>query len=346
MKVGGNASASEYFNKHGGSSLLASSDAKARYSSSVADRYKAELEKRKREDEFKFPDGIRIDGVDLNKSISGAGSGVNSRTGTPVAGQSIAQGENGGDDDFFSSWDKTTSKPVAPVAQKPTAAGLPGIGAARPATGPRTVTSSSLRAGTGGSTTTGGATKAPSRLGATRMSSNTSTTNAPAGGASSGLRASKLGAKKAAAPINFEEAQKRALEEEERVKRLGYDRKREEEEAKERERLEAEQRAKNASSRSSTPLGGSSSAAARSAVSEKPKPVRLGFGATAATAAAASAGAAAAATTKKKLVDPVMTLCMTGRGCSFVPLIGMPRLMRAITPTPASLAVKRVRSRV
>jgi len=66
MKVGGNASATDFFTRHGGSALLSSSDAKARYSSSVADRYKAELEKRKREDEFKCPEGIRIEGVDLN----------------------------------------------------------------------------------------------------------------------------------------------------------------------------------------------------------------------------------------------------------------------------------------
>ena len=298
MKVGGNASATDFFTRHGGSSLLTSSDAKARYSSSVAERYKAELEKRKREDEFKCPEGIRIEGVDLNKAVGGTGSGAASRTGTPVAGGKAGE-EGGGDDDFFSTWDKTSSKPAAPVAQKPTTSGVPGIGVARPAAGPRTVTSSSLRAGTtGGASTTSGTTKAPSRLGATRLASNTSTTTMSST-TGSAPRASKLGAKRAAAPINFEEAQKRALEEEERVKRLGYDRKKEEEEAKERERKEAEQRQRNAeSSRSSTPLGGSSSAA-RSAVQEKPKPVRLGFGATAATAAAATAGAGAAVAAKK-----------------------------------------------
>lgn len=302
MKVGGNASATDFFTRHGGSALLSSSDAKARYSSSVADRYKAELEKRKREDEFKCPEGIRIEGVDLNKTVVGSGSGANSRTGTPVQGRQggDAEGGAGGDDDFFSTWDKTSSKPAAPVPQKPTTTGVPGIGVARPASGPRTVTSSSLRAGSaGGATATSGTTKAPSRLGATRLSSNTSTTTM-SNAAGSAPRASKLGAKRAAAPINFEEAQRKALEEEERVKRLGYDRKKEEEEAKERERKEAEQRARNAAdSRSSTPLGGASSSASR-AVQEKPKPVRLGFGATAATAAAATAASAGAAVATKK----------------------------------------------
>lgn len=296
MKVGGNASATDFFTRHGGSSLLTSSDAKARYSSGVAERYKAELEKRKREDERTYPEGIRVEGVDLNKPVQGAGSGAGSRVGTPVGGGK-AEG-NGGDDDFFSTWDDNkagSNKPVAPVPQKTS---VPGIGMARPAQGPRTVTSSSLRGGTG-STTASGTTKAPSRLGATRMASNTSTTTAPANPAGSAPRASKLGAKRAAAPINFEEAQRKALEEEERVKRLGYDRKKEEEEAKEREKKEAEQRARNVESRSSTPLGGSVGAA-RNAVQEKPKPVRLGFGATAASAASAAAASAGAEVAKKK----------------------------------------------
>lgn len=283
MKVGGNASASEYFNKHAGASFLNSADAKSRYASPVADRYKAELEKRKRDDEFKCPDGIRLEGVDLNKVISGQASGANSRTGTPVSGQS-AQGN--GDDDFFSTWDKPSSNaPSKPATPQPVAP--PSIGAPRP-TGPRTVTSSSLRAGTA---TTSGATKAPSRLGATRLSSNTTTTTTTTSSISA-PRASKLGAKKAGAPINFEEAQRKALEEEERIKRLGYDQRKEEEEAKERERKEAEQKARNADSRSSSPF---TSASRAPVVQEKPKPVRLGFGATASKAAA---GAAATSTAK------------------------------------------------
>ena len=46
MKVGGNESATKYFQSHGGSAVLASKDAKTRYTSSVASKYKDELKKR------------------------------------------------------------------------------------------------------------------------------------------------------------------------------------------------------------------------------------------------------------------------------------------------------------
>ncbi|KTW29616.1 uncharacterized protein T551_02232 [Pneumocystis jirovecii RU7] len=46
MKVGGNLSALEYFNKHGGSSFLTSKDVKAKYTSKVATLYKDELKQR------------------------------------------------------------------------------------------------------------------------------------------------------------------------------------------------------------------------------------------------------------------------------------------------------------
>lgn len=297
MKVGGNASAAEFFNKHGGAALLNSSDAKSRYSSSVADRYKAELEKRKQQDEADHPEGIAIDGVDLNKPVQG-GSGANSRMGTPAPGGNgisegtSSEGPNGnGEDDFFSSFDKpastnTSTKSATPGIVKPIATGPPGIGR-------RTVTSASLRTGTEGGSTT--AKKPASRLGATRLGSSTTTTTTTS--STGGVRASKLGAKKAGAPINFEEAQRKAAEEEERIKKLGYDRKREEEEAREREKKEAEQRARDAESRTSTPTYGSSSAA-RAPV-EKAKPVRLGFGATAASAAASAAATSSGSTAKK-----------------------------------------------
>jgi ADP-ribosylation factor GTPase-activating protein 2/3 len=50
MKVGGNASAADFFNKHGGSSLLNDSDTKKKYTSPVAELYKTELEKRVKDD--------------------------------------------------------------------------------------------------------------------------------------------------------------------------------------------------------------------------------------------------------------------------------------------------------
>jgi ADP-ribosylation factor GTPase-activating protein 2/3 len=50
MKVGGYASAREFFTKHGGSALLHDSDTKKKYSSRIAELYKEELAKRVNED--------------------------------------------------------------------------------------------------------------------------------------------------------------------------------------------------------------------------------------------------------------------------------------------------------
>lgn len=53
MKVGGNASATEFFTKHGGAALLNDSDTKKKYSSRVAELYKEELARRVKEDAAK-----------------------------------------------------------------------------------------------------------------------------------------------------------------------------------------------------------------------------------------------------------------------------------------------------
>ena len=50
MKVGGNGSATDFFTRHGGASLLNDSDIKKKYSSRVADLYKEELMRRVKED--------------------------------------------------------------------------------------------------------------------------------------------------------------------------------------------------------------------------------------------------------------------------------------------------------
>lgn len=50
MKMGGNASASDFFTKHGGSALLADSDTRKKYTSRAAELYKQELAKRAKED--------------------------------------------------------------------------------------------------------------------------------------------------------------------------------------------------------------------------------------------------------------------------------------------------------
>lgn len=50
MKVGGNESATKFFQSHGGSAALASKDMKAKYESSAAVKYKEELKRRAAED--------------------------------------------------------------------------------------------------------------------------------------------------------------------------------------------------------------------------------------------------------------------------------------------------------
>jgi ADP-ribosylation factor GTPase-activating protein 2/3 len=46
MKVGGNESATKYFQTHGGSAALASKDPKTKYTSNAATKYKEELQRR------------------------------------------------------------------------------------------------------------------------------------------------------------------------------------------------------------------------------------------------------------------------------------------------------------
>jgi ADP-ribosylation factor GTPase-activating protein 2/3 len=46
MKVGGNESATKFFQSHGGSAALASKDVKVKYTSNAAVKYKEELKRR------------------------------------------------------------------------------------------------------------------------------------------------------------------------------------------------------------------------------------------------------------------------------------------------------------
>ncbi|KAI0051491.1 ArfGap-domain-containing protein [Auriscalpium vulgare] len=211
MKVGGNGSATEFFTRHGGSSLLSDSDVKKKYTGRVAELYKEELAKRVKEDAIRYPEGIHVDGLELAKSPS--------------------QGPAGdGEDDFFSSWDKPAAPKPTPQATKP--ATPPVLG--RPAsTGPRTVTSSSIRANSSGGTAR------PSGLGSSRLSSSSTSTTSTTAAAPKKSKLGGLGARKAAAPLDFAEAERKAAEEAERIKQLGYDREREEAEARAKKEAEA-----------------------------------------------------------------------------------------------------------
>jgi len=130
------------------------------------------------------------------------------------------------EDDFFSSWDKPANSSPKPTTSTPVTP--PVIGRATPThnTTPRTVTSSSIR-----STST--TSRPTSKLNASRLTSSTTTTSSIT--STTGPKKSKLGglgAKRAVNPLDFEQAEKQAADEAERIKQLGYDRQKEEEEEK------------------------------------------------------------------------------------------------------------------
>lgn len=236
MKVGGNTAFADYITKNGrGSGVTSTSQAKEKYTSKPAQAYKEELKRKAKEDELRYgPGPVVVDGL----AAASAAPAANGKGKTTNADD---------DDDFFDSWDKPTniiaptpapraaappriglSPAVTPNTSRPTTPSVPAAAAATPsgastptASSPapaspvaqppptsRAVSSSSLRS-TGGTTS--------------------SSTGARAGGAMKLGAKSKLGGvKKGGAPINFEEAERKAKAEEERIKQLGYDREQEE----------------------------------------------------------------------------------------------------------------------
>ncbi|KAI0952791.1 hypothetical protein AcW1_007182 [Taiwanofungus camphoratus] len=280
MKVGGNASATEFFTKHGGSALLNDSDTKKKYSSRVAELYKEELAKRVREDAAKFPERVAVDGA------------------AEAAATAVEQG--GGEDDFFSSWNKpatpkspvfTSSKPSVPVIGRP----LSTAASDSPPATPRTISSSSLRS----SSTAASGARPVSKLGVSRLSSSSSTvTTTTAASAPKKPKLGGLGAKKAAAPLDFAEAERRATEEAERIRQLGYDREREKAEE-EKTRREAEVAAVNAKTKATVKVVQAAPADTRPKGSAQDMErlgmgmKRLGFGAVPAAASSSRASSVA-----------------------------------------------------
>lgn len=168
------------------------------------------------------------------------------------------------DDDFFNSFESAPApKPAAAAPTRPSVA--PTAPKATSATAaPRTTSSASLR---------------------TASSATTSTTNAPRtiNSAPKAMKlGSKLGARKASVTINFDEAERKAREEEARVAKLGYDRKKEEDERKAKEeeakRVAATQLGSSSSNGGARSFG--TGASGKPAASSAPPPPRLGFGQT------------------------------------------------------------------
>ncbi|KAM0328133.1 hypothetical protein ACHAQA_005539 [Verticillium albo-atrum] len=214
MKVGGNESATKFFQQNGGTAALNSKDSKTKYQSSAAVKYKDELKRRAAKDAKEYPTEVVI-----TDAVEGDGSA------TPSGAD---------DDDFFSSWDKPAiKKPTPPISRTSTP---PVIGrtsspltAGGLAAGKDISRSASPLARADGSA-------APAKPAASRITSSaalrkTTTTSGPRKASVLGAKkVPKLGAKKVTADlIDFDEAEKKAKEEAERIEKLGYDPEAEEE---------------------------------------------------------------------------------------------------------------------
>lgn len=215
MKVGGNESATKFFQQNGGTAALNSKDSKTKYQSSAAVKYKDELKRRAARDAKEYPHEVVItDAVEENGSATPSGAD---------------------EDDFFSSWDKPAiKKPTPPISRTSTP---PVIGrtssplSAGGLSAPKDISrSASPLAKPDGSAAA--AKPAASRItSSAALRKTTTTTSGPRKASVLGAKkVPKLGAKKVTADlIDFDEAEKKAKEEAERIEKLGYDPEAEEE---------------------------------------------------------------------------------------------------------------------
>ncbi|KAK3997380.1 hypothetical protein QBC44DRAFT_315934 [Cladorrhinum sp. PSN332] len=204
MKVGGNESATKFFQSNGGSAALNSNDPKTKYTSNAATKYKEELKKRAAKDARDYPEEVVIDGIEGPESNTPAEE----------------------DDDFFSSWDKPAiKKPTPPISRTatPPVAGRTGSPFLNAQIGKEISRSSSPLAKTEGESKPA---PAVTRVSATTSAKKT-TTAGPRKTNVLGAKkvGTKLGAKKLGGDvlIDFDEAEKKAKEEAERKEKLGYD---------------------------------------------------------------------------------------------------------------------------
>ncbi|KAJ6258480.1 ADP-ribosylation factor [Drechslerella dactyloides] len=273
MKVGGNKAIQEFFIDNGGSAALSSKDAKVKYTSNAAVKYKEEIKKRSAEDKKLYPEFVIEEGT-------------------------IVVTADEEEEDFFSSWDKPaikrpspspsrTGTPVSRSASPFLNANAAGNGTARPKSPLAAGAKTSTPSGTPPVAAVSSASKAvPAAAAATRAKPGTGGAVGGKGrsGVLSGKKAQKIGAKKVvAADIDFEAAEKKAKEEAERVAKLGYD-----------PEAEAAEEVKNrTSSVGATPLSPTRGGSTTKADTEKAtaQMARLGFGQVAAPKAAAAAAA-------------------------------------------------------
>ncbi|KAI1810621.1 hypothetical protein GGS20DRAFT_566549 [Poronia punctata] len=262
MKVGGNESATKFFRSNGGSAALASKDPKTKYQSPAATKYKEELKKRAARDALEYPNEVVVTDI----------AGDAASAATPASEPA---------DDFFSSWDKPSiKKPTPPISRN----GTPPIVGRTP--------SPFIGAGANG--------KDISRSGSPLAKSDSASETKPAMGkitSSAALRkttstgprkanilgakkaTSKLGAKKVTSDIiDFEEAEKRAKEEAERIEKLGYNPEAEAAEVKAATATTSKSEASNVVSPTPAPSGGYGSGHTRQKSAAEVERLGMGFG--------------------------------------------------------------------
>jgi ADP-ribosylation factor GTPase-activating protein 2/3 len=225
MKVGGNESATKYFQSHGGSAALASKDTKVKYTCNAAVKYKEELKRRAAMDAQQSVDLASPEGVGADQSrfpeevvvtdlpVDSSSDGANTPAGDP-------------DDDFFSSWDKPSikrpsnppSRTGTPPVVSRTASPFLNAGAGANANGSRSKSPLSASEETPTS-------PAPAAIRASAATRKPAAGGAKKGSVLGAKKAPKLGAKKvvSADTIDFDEAERKAREEAERIEKLGYD---------------------------------------------------------------------------------------------------------------------------
>ena len=241
MRVGGNASAAEYFKSHGGASLLSTKDAKVKYSSKQAQNYKLELKKRAEIDAKQHPD------LDFDEDMP-----------APDA-------EKEEDEDFFSSWDKPAIVRQTPPPSRsatPPVLGRPG---------------SALKAAGDGEEK---AKPAPTNLRKVAAGGSAGVRRTMGTGAKKTATKTAVKKLAVDDDIDFEAAEKAAKDEAARIERLGYDAAEEQRLAAERKAKEAAER-KNKPAFGATTSTTTAAARASPVEDTRASLQRLGFGMTA-----------------------------------------------------------------
>lgn len=204
FKFGGNQVAREFFQKNGGSQYLLKSgvDPNAKYSSPVANKYKEKLKQKALQDAAKHPDEVTLSDITDNLSLNASGSNSAST------------------DDFFSNWAKPIHSTPSPLSSKNITPTASTEDLSNTLSNNSSASNISKRPVTTRNTTT------TSRLAANRNNATAAKKSILSSKGGNGPRTSRLAARKInkaeAEEIDFDEIEKKAKQEAEEAKKLGY----------------------------------------------------------------------------------------------------------------------------